>query len=132
MLVDALNAELPRLRAEAESIMVDAVTITRAGAPVFDPNTGTYTPGVVAVYSGPCRVRPLSGTAMAGSIGDLDSSLTHYVISLPSSADGIERDDIALITASSDADLVNRPLTVASVPLKTWSASRRIIVEDRT
>lgn len=44
----------------AESRMTDECTVTRAGADVWDEATGQYVPGVIAVYTGSCRIRHTS------------------------------------------------------------------------
>jgi hypothetical protein len=60
MLADDIAAALPGLRTEAERLMLDACTITRAatGKGPFNETTGKYdTPAPTTPYTGKCRVQ---------------------------------------------------------------------------
>mgnify|MGYP001271620468 CR=1 FL=1 len=125
--------ELTAMRATIAAALPAACTITReGGAPVFDPNTGSYTPAdPVIVYDGPCRVRTLHTQDMNVQIGDLPDGISRYVVTLPHTATGVARDQFLTVTDGTDPDLQGRPLRVTDVQYSEWGLGRRLIVEDR-
>lgn len=132
-LVDDITATLPLLRAEAEARMVDACTITRGGgAPVFDPDTGTYTdPAASTIYTGACEVQISDGlTARQTEAGGAELTVTRVTVKVPMSAEGVQVGDVVTITASvHDPDLVGQEFTVVAGFAKTFGTARRLQVE---
>ena len=81
---DAIAAELPYLRAQAESLMVDTCEITAAGEPVWDEGDGIFTPGAATtVYEGKCRLRKPSAAPRDTESGETTWAVDDYVLSLP-------------------------------------------------
>lgn len=118
----------------AESLMVDACTITRggSGAPTFNSTTGTYTPPAGStVYTGACRVKPsaLSGNTTVQA-GEREVSLWPFAVSVPVSVTDVDLNDLVTITASADASLVGRELRVRSVARGTFVTARRLDCEE--
>lgn len=114
-----------RGRAAAESIMVDACTVVRQGAPVTNPETGAVTyPAAVTVYTGPCRI---SGTSSAGpavaapqDVGGASVLVSTPVLQLPIATADLEADDLVTCTAAAmDARLVDRQWRARPAPRKT-------------
>lgn len=128
-LASAVTDVLPTLRAEAEAAMPDTCTITRSGGePVFDPNTGTYTPAAPStVYTGRCRVQAKADEVVAA--GDQPVTLRRFTASLPVATSGIEVDDVLTVTDSADADLVGLSLRVVDAKSGTWLVARRLTLE---
>jgi hypothetical protein len=124
--------ELAAMRATVSAALPDSCTIGARGEPTFDTTTGTYTEGaVVAVYTGPCRVR-VSG--MRGDLvvqaGDEPVTLRTYDATLPWDATGVAVDHILTVTASADPELVGRSMRVRDVQYGSWDLGRRLTLED--
>lgn len=126
------TAALLRGRAKAESLMLDTCTITRVTGEATDSETGDTTPTTSTVYSGACKVQ--RGGATSGNpreLGEASIQLMSLELHLPTSATGVQVDDVAIITASTlDPDLVNRRLTLRSTSHKTFLTARRFQVEE--
>lgn len=111
-----IASTLPFLQAQAESMMTDQITFTRAsGTRVFDPATGTYTTSTPAVmYSGKCRI---SGHKTrfdrVVDAGQEPVSIMRIYVDLPVSANyKAAVDDIGTVTASLDPGAVGQKLRV--------------------
>lgn len=130
---------LPSLRAEAESLMVDTCRITRAGSgdPVFDPETGQYTPPArVTVYEGKCRLQVqsvIAGSSKTGA-GERATVVQDAELQLPVEATvSVVVNDVAeMLTAALDPAHVGRMLTVKALHSKTHATSRRLRVMEVT
>ena len=127
-------AALADLRSIAESAMIDTCTITRKSATteVLNTTTGLYNaPTPDTIYSGPCRVRALlTGKNLAESAG-APIELRQYGATLPHTANDVAEGDVLTVTASSDGQLVGRPLYVLSVGFLSDNVQRRLMLEDR-
>lgn len=127
-----IAAELPRLRAEAESMMVDTCAITRATAgSTFNETTGAYTGGsTTTVYTGACRVKPRDNADRVVQYGQEAVSFWPFIVSVPMSATGISLNDIVTVTASAlDASLVGMVLRVREVLQGSHLTARRLACE---
>lgn len=133
-LTDAITNELPRLQVEAEALMVDAVTISRAGGErVFDETTGDWTtPAGSTIYAGKAKIR-LQGVTVGydREVGGGDIRVNTLILAVPAGTP-IEADDIATVTASRDADLVGRKYRVTDVMRSTWQITRKAMLEEIT
>lgn len=85
MLGDDLAAALPELRAQAESMMLDTVTITRPGETVTAED-GTVTTPAPVVYQGRARWKPPTTTATQSEIGTAIMVTTPGEVHIPASA----------------------------------------------
>lgn len=125
--MSALSAVL-RGRALAESLMVDACTITRRdGTSTTNPTTGAVTPNVTTVYTGKCRVQNRAPRTQDPAAGEAVWVEHLLELQLPMSVTGVRTGDVATITASVlDPDLAGRRLRV-SVPVhKSHATARRL------
>ena len=134
MIADDIAAFLPQMRAQAESLMVDACTIKRQTGEVTNPDPPfDVTPTYQTVYTGKCRVQSSTTQGTQNpEAGGREWTLQAYVVQLPIEGSGdIEPGDIVTVTAASlDADLVGREFTVAQNPPKTHATMRRLQVEE--
>lgn len=111
----------------AESIMVDTVRITREGAEVFDPDTGTYTPSVETVYEGKCRL-----VMRTSVVQDVDAQSQLLALQGPrldvpvSGTAGVKPGDLFELLSGDDAGLKGRIAGVFPQSLKT---ARRLPVQ---
>jgi hypothetical protein len=125
---------MERGRAAAESLMVDACTITRPGAgdPVFDPSTGGYTnPEPVTVHAGPCRVQVNAPDSTSEDFGGRSVTTSPLRVSVPMSVTGVRQQDLVTITAAAlDPDLAGRTFRVEYAPAKTHMTARRLECEE--
>ena len=122
-------------RAAARALMADTCTITRAGVgePVYDPATRTHTyPAATAVYTGPCKVRTMTAMAKTADAGEDVVVVARRELHLPADAtELVAIDDVALITASQNAQLVGKRLRIADLGEdQTFSTARRLGVEQ--
>jgi hypothetical protein len=132
MLGHDLAAELPNLRAHAESMMLDACTVTRTAPGTFNDATGVETVGsTTTVYSGPCRLRMARGGGSPTDAGEAQWTLSGVTVSLPVSTSGdVQTGDVVTLTASAlDADAVGLVAQVKGVHWQTFSTARRLECE---
>lgn len=124
-------------RAAAESMMVDACTVTYVDGSTWDEDAGASVPNVVTVYSGKCRVQrsgamsPRESSTATGYEVGIDA----IVAQLPLSALGIKRGHEFTVTAVgsiSDPDLVGVKATVQSNLAKTHATKRTLVCEEAT
>jgi|SRR5690606_35677725 len=109
--------------------MEDTCRIYRPGAMVIDPDNDSAKRGDADIkYEGKCRFWEVQ----AGSpvvIGDQQVTVTQSYLSLPFDSYVPEQDDIVLIIASADSDLVGRTVqVVATVRGGGLRASRKFQV----
>lgn len=132
-------ADMAEFRAMAESMMVDACTITRAGEGKgdFNEGTGQYDPpDRIEIYTGKCRLQVTS--IIAGSsksdAGERQTIVQAAEIQLPiAGTEVVSVHDVAEITASAhDSAHVGRKLTVVALHAKTHASSRRLRVQEVT
>lgn len=127
MLGDDLVAALPGLQAQAESMMRDTVRITREGAEVFDPDTGTYTPSVTTIYEGKCRL-----VLRSSVVQDVDAQSQLLALQGPrldvpvAGTGGVLPDDLFELLSGDGAGLTGRVAGVFPQSLKT---ARRLPVQ---
>ena len=136
-LLDAVRAELPEMRARAEALMVDACSVTRAGADAaaFNPATGGYTqPDPVDVYAGKCRVQVTDAlNEQTPEYGGREVTLQQAIVSVPIDATGIQVGDVVTITAANyDPELVGVTYRVLAIHRKTHATARRLRCEEVT
>jgi hypothetical protein len=133
MIADDLRAHLPELRIEVESLMIDSCVITRAGAPVFDDNTGLETPASTTVYEGKCQLRDPGVAEVNREFGEQQVTAATQVLVLPLEVDGVPvtgimKGDVAVVTSEDPqaGDLVFR---IEGIPASTWAVSNNFNVE---
>ena len=135
-LVDAITAELPALRAQAESLMVDTCTITSGAATrTYDTNTRTTTTTEGAtIYSGKCRVQVTDSVTTTGeNVGEQLVITERVTISIPVNAVPVPLNSVITITAVadiSDPTLVDRKYRVTGSHAGTHKTARRLPCEQ--
>lgn len=122
--------ELVGMRCTSESAMPAECVVTREGEPTFDSATGAYEAEPVAVWSGPCRLRPVTTQGMTAPVGGLHETMSRSIVTVPHHVDHVHVDDFLTITAGSDSGLIGRPQRVIDVYWSEWSIDRRLLVED--
>lgn len=125
--------ELAQLRSDQESLLADTCTVSRASAaaPVFDEEQGTYTePAPSNVYTGSCRISPLTVQDRAALFGERAVDLVMYQGTFPHDAPVFEKDDVVEVTASADSQLVGRRLEVHGFEVKTIQTARRVFLQE--
>ena len=125
----SIDSAVAHFRRRQESLFRSVCDITRAGTPVFDPNTGTYTSPTTAVASDvACLIRPEA--ASERQAGETQVTLNRFVGKLPANT-AVETGDVLTITASRhDEGLVGRSLTVVDVQHDDFQIARRLILEE--
>lgn len=137
MLADAIAAELPFLRAEAEGRMVDSCTVTRPSATQgpWDDATGTYGPGEPeTVYTGRCEVQLVEVLPQVAVSGEVDVFTQRVVVKLPvASSAGVRINDVVTVASgTNDASLAGRTYVVRGGHAKTYATARRLQCEEAT
>lgn len=132
-----LEATLAAARAAALQLQRETIILFRAGDVVFDPDTGTDTPGVDAVlYTGAARVKP--STQSRGeevNAGEVNTTLREYTVSLPWDTEVDARPipgDLIDVSASPDARMIGMRLWVTGVQFSSTATAWRISAEDRS
>lgn len=126
------QADLDQLRADEEALLPDTCTVKRAsGEPVFDDNTGQYaTPAPDTIYTGACRIAPLSMQDRAVLFGERAVDLVTHQGTFPYNAPVFEKDDVVEVTASADDQLVGRALEIHSFDVKSLQTKRRVVLQE--
>jgi hypothetical protein len=97
--VSAVGAVLAG-RSAAESLMVDACTITRPGVPVTDPDTGTVTNTSTEVYTGKCKVQSKDSATSSPDAGGHSFVVVSRQVHIPANSADVRDGDVVTITAS--------------------------------
>ena len=126
-------ATLPELRAQAESLMVDACIIDRlTGQSAPDPTTGVVAPTYgAAFYTGRCRLQDAVTASDSANAGEHEFTVLGRILQLPVDATAYRVGDRVRITASAlDPALVGSVLSVRSWKPKSHATMRRLICEE--
>jgi hypothetical protein len=114
-------------QAFAEEGMVDTCTIQHPTGEATDPVTDVVSPTYSTVYdNGPCRVQQQQPYAERNDAGQAYQLLLRIEVQLPMHVVGISPDDVVVMGASRDADLIGRRFAVRDLAHKTDASSRRI------
>lgn len=127
-------AELPFLRAQAESMMVDTVTIERPDGTTLDPDSLEEVPAFTTVISIRARVqRPGSLSPRESTAGGFEFGVNTVLVQLPLSATGVLKGDRVTVTSlgsASDPDLLGLVSTVRANLTKTHPTKRTLVCEE--
>jgi len=77
---------LPKLRAAAESLMVDECRITALGETVTDYHTGQVTRARTTVYEGKCKVQSRASAVSTPDAGGATFSMVSREVHIPANA----------------------------------------------
>lgn len=126
---------LAAARQAHEALMVDACTITRAGAPSLNRSTSVLTPGTpTTLYQGKCLVKP-QRVPRNQQAGERLTVVARYEVALPFAAlatDDLQVGDTVTITASGDPRLVGKTFAVMADDFGSHSTAWRLTVEEAT
>lgn len=141
MLGDAIRAALPRLRAQAESMMLDACTITVPGDGEQDPVTGER--DRVTVYPdpdwpaehpwkhGPCKVQSVDGQEANPAAGGAIYTVQRYRVDVPvGSFAPVVGAEVTMGAVTFDPNLTGRKYRVVKLLHKTAATAYRLAVEE--
>jgi len=104
------------VRRAAEAQFDCEIRITRNGAPVFDPSTGSYNTDSTAIYEGAARIWELDDAGMI-SVGEATFPLRATYCSIPWNHEPVPHNDdtIEVLVMDDDPDLPGRTFRVMSV-----------------
>jgi len=109
--------------------MLDTCTVQHQTGQALDAND-VMVPTFATAYTGQCRVKAFR-MGHQTEAGQVAIQMRGYDVQLPWDAVGeIHRSDVLTVTASDDAWLVGRPLTVTEVNYSGTQTARHIMVED--
>lgn len=130
--MSAISATL-RGRAAAQRLMVDACVIKRQTGSSTDRDTGIITPTYTTIYTGICKVQAAAASAGPSILGEAEVLIAELQLHIPVSADTVQSDDIATITASVlDPKLVGRVFRIRALSHKTFLTARRFSLIEIT
>lgn len=130
-LVDDILAALPVFRSEAESLMLDACTITRPGDPVTNPDSGDVTNTSTPVYSGKCKVQSKDSATANPEAGEASFTVVSRQVHIPANAADVQDGDVVTITASRlNAFTVGKQYRVSGFTPDTFDTAFRLPVKE--
>jgi len=111
--------------------MLDVCVVTRVTGQTLDAND-VLVDTLTTVYTGPCRIKAFR-TGHQTEAGQVAIQMRGYDVQIPWDAVGeILRSDVLTVTASDDAWVIGRPLTVTEVNYSGTTTARHILVEDQS
>ncbi|MFJ2579971.1 DUF6093 family protein [Kitasatospora aureofaciens] len=120
-------------RAAHQQLMLDTCTITRPGTPTLNRTTSVLTLGAATtLYSGPCRLKTQRLPHDRHAYERITVT-ARYEVALPFGATTTARlqiGDTLTITASGDARLVGRAMSIMAVDFGSTATAWRLTVED--
>lgn len=130
MLGDDITRALPEMRAQAESLMRDAVLVERPGRTTTDPETGEPTTSYATVYSGMGKIQSNDQYESNPEVGTADRTVQRSLLHVPVGAFQAAPGDRITITGSMDALLVGAHYRVVQIaPFKTFATAYRMFIE---
>lgn len=136
MLGHDIAAALPDLRAQAESLMVDACTITGGGGePAWDDSAGEWTTSAGStVYAGKCRVQVPNVAEQNADAGEREWTIQAAIVSLPvAGSEAVQVGHVITITDCPwDVSLEGVTFRVTAEHRKTHATARRLRCEELT
>lgn len=129
---DDVLSVVPDLRIAAQSMMIDEGTIKRpgTGTGTLDPVTGDWTPAAgTTIYTGRCRVRRPDAQQQQVVFGDISTTISRFVVNLPSNAPLVAVGDVFTLTATDDPEILNVAMRVVSVVAKSVLMYRQLGLE---
>lgn len=131
MIGGILAGVVPFLREQAESLMLDACTITRPGEPVTDPITGDVTNTPVTVYEGKCKVQSKDSATSSPEAGEHTFTVVSRQVHIPANAADVQDGDVVTITASLlNAFTVGKQYRVQGFTPDTFDTAFRLPVKE--
>jgi len=131
-LVDDVLSAIPDMRAAAESLMLDACTITRPGEPVTDPDTGEVTNTATEVYSGKCKVQSKDSSTSSPEAGGHSFTVVSRQVHIPAGSADVLDDDVVTITAATLSQLVGKVYRADGFTPDSYDTAFRLPVKEVT
>lgn len=123
-------AALPRMRARAESLMIDTAEIKRQTGITTDPATGVVTPAYSPIYSGPARFKAPSTGARDATAGAHTFTVTAPEVHIPVGSCQVQPGDIVTCLASQlDPGMVGRVHRVVAPANGSMTTAYRLPLE---
>jgi len=117
-------------------LMTDRCVVYRLDYDHPTPGTGGRDGyGRTDLYTGRCRIRPVSESRVSGKPAEAGGSvlaIEQYLVSVPLSVTGVEAHDLLQVTVSADPRLVGRVLKVGGLVAGSQVSARRMICEDNS
>lgn len=130
-LVDDILRALPVFRSEAESLMLDACTITRPGETVTDNDTGEVTNTTTEVYAGRCKVQSRETQSASPEAGEAQFTVVSRQVHIPANAADVQDGDVVTLTASRlNAFTVGKQYRVEGFTPDTFDTAARLPVKE--
>jgi hypothetical protein len=124
---------LARGRQAAEAGMVDTCSIRRSTGEVTDDYSGVITPTFESLYEGKCRLQQSQAEAQPMNVGEAYVLIQKIELQLPISVVGLQvGDEVTIISAKNDQDLVGLVFLLRDFPRKTDATARRVLVQEKT
>ena len=124
------EAALLRGRTAAESLMVDACTITRPGEPTTDPVTGDVTNSSTEVYAGKCKVQSKDSATSNPEAGEATFTVVSRQVHIPANSAYVQDGDVVTITASRlNAFTVGKQYRVSGFEPDSFDTAARLPVK---
>lgn len=130
MLGDAIRGALPRLRAQAESMMFDTCEVREIVGEDTGPDGRVVTVYGDPIYSGRCRVsgdRPYEQTPEAGG---QEFNVRRFILSLPATS-GPYREgmQVLVLTSEFQPSLIGSMFRIAGADERTAQTAQRMFIE---
>lgn len=133
MIGDHIRRSLPQLRMQAESLMTEQCLIERQTGTAYNADLHTDKPVWQTVYTGKCRIRPVSGVpaaSLAELFGQEINSLAQLG-TLPIDVTNVRADDRLTITAAdTDPGQVGCQYTIQAVSTGALAVARRFVAVE--
>ena len=129
---EAIARELPRLRAEAESMMLDTIRLDhQTGMSDPDPITLEQVPVYATDYQGPGRVQRPGTQPNEPFVGEIEFGTLAAIVQLPIRVVVAERGQRVTVVASElDPAMAGVTFTVGFVQTKTHATMRRLFCTE--
>lgn len=106
----------------------DSCVVREVTGESLNTTTGVMTPTYGTHYSGPCLVRPQSGTSVEA--GELLVEQRGYLVVIPYDETDVGVDMEVVVTSLTDAQLNGKTLIVRNVRTDTYNTARKLDCED--
>jgi len=131
-----IQAALPVLRAQAESLMTDTCTVRRdTGTTTIDPETLQEVPVYSTVHTGlKCKIQFPSNRATEVQIPGQQVAKSDLEWHIPIATTGVLTDDLVTMdtvdSVTGDPELVGKVFRVSGPFLKSYATARRFQIEE--
>lgn len=131
MIEDAIDWALPGFRAEAESLMLDHITIDRVTGSTVDPMTGKDIPEYTRVYEGKGKIQSYEGYEQSKEVVLHSSVVQRMSVHIPVGSYLSSVGDVVTVVGSVIDPMLNgRKFRVTQeAPFRTYATAYRIFVE---